>query len=352
MNNQTKICNTCKIEKNLTDFYFVKRRNSQRQPDYTCKICVKSKTKQWAEQNVDKKKKTQHEYYLKHKQKLIERSKKYKKERRLLKPKVINKTKYQIDKENNYKICNICNLKLTLDNFYLYIRNNNNYYYSCCKQCAGKKAFEWKQNNPEKYRARRENRNKDAENLKNRIKRQQNKEKYKQCDKRKYQKNKENILAKRREKYKNDKEFRERSNKQSLDYSKRPEIRAKNCKKLREKYKNDPNHKIKVNLRSRIRKVLKGINKSNSTMNLLGCSIKQFKSYLESKFLPGMTWENYSFRGWHIDHIIPCVAFNLTQEEEQRKCFHYTNLQPLWWYDNLSKNDKLPTGESCRKFLK
>jgi len=59
-----------------------------------------------------------------------------------------------------------------------------------------------------------------------------------------------------------------------------------------------------------------------------------------------MSWDNHGFKGWHIDHIIPCSAFDLTKVEEQKKCFHYTNLQPLWAKDNLSKGDKLTWLES------
>jgi len=50
-----------------------------------------------------------------------------------------------------------------------------------------------------------------------------------------------------------------------------------------------------------------------------------------------MSWDNYGYRGWHIDHIRPCASFDLTDPEQQRECFHYTNLQPLWWQDNLRK---------------
>jgi hypothetical protein len=72
-----------------------------------------------------------------------------------------------------------------------------------------------------------------------------------------------------------------------------------------------------------------------TTLELLGCNSEFFKEYLENNFLDGMTWENYG--EWHIDHMKPCAAFDLTNEDDQRKCFHYTNLQPLWALDNIIK---------------
>jgi len=54
-----------------------------------------------------------------------------------------------------------------------------------------------------------------------------------------------------------------------------------------------------------------------------------------------MTWENYGKNGWHVDHIIPISFFNMEDATEQRMCFHYTNLQPLWWKENLEKSNKL-----------
>jgi len=81
--------------------------------------------------------------------------------------------------------------------------------------------------------------------------------------------------------------------------------------------------------------------KSDTFANLLGCTLEFFISHIESKFKKDMTWENKGVFGWHIDHIIPCASFDLTKPSEQKKCFHYTNLQPLWAYDNLSKGSKL-----------
>lgn len=79
-------------------------------------------------------------------------------------------------------------------------------------------------------------------------------------------------------------------------------------------------------------------NKKTSTVELLGCTIKFAREYLEAKFKPDMSWENHG--DWHIDHIKPCSSFDLKSEIEQKMCFHYTNLQPLWAKENLSKSNK------------
>ena len=102
----------------------------------------------------------------------------------------------------------------------------------------------------------------------------------------------------------------------------------------------DPEFKLVKTLRSRLGNAIKRKNstKNNTTIELLGCSISFLKGFLEEKFKEGMTWENHG--DWHIDHIKPCASFNLLHEEEQKKCFHYTNLQPLWALENLSKGYK------------
>lgn len=106
----------------------------------------------------------------------------------------------------------------------------------------------------------------------------------------------------------------------------------------KEKRKSDINFKIRHYLSARIYKGLKGYSKSESTMKLLGCSIDFLKQHLKSKFTKGMSFSNYG--KWHIDHIKPCASFDLSKPEEQRKCFHYINLQPLWAKDNLIKGAK------------
>jgi len=109
----------------------------------------------------------------------------------------------------------------------------------------------------------------------------------------------------------------------------------------RNKRKTDIQYKLKTNLRTRLRITLKNNYKSGSAVRDLGCSIESFKSYLESKFQSGMSWDNYGLYGWHIDHIKPLSSFDLTDRKQLLEACHYTNLQPLWAKDNLSKSDKI-----------
>jgi len=110
----------------------------------------------------------------------------------------------------------------------------------------------------------------------------------------------------------------------------------------RERLKKDPLYRLSRVLRSRIHKALKNETKETSSTDLLGCSTKHARQHLESQFTKGMTWKNHGVRGWHIDHIIPCDSFDLSDINQKKQCFHYTNLQPLWHKENLSKGDKLP----------
>lgn len=107
----------------------------------------------------------------------------------------------------------------------------------------------------------------------------------------------------------------------------------------------DPVYKIRHSIRRRILYALSGCYKSAKTLELLGCSAKECKKYLEDKFEQmfgfKFDWSWHNHKQYHIDHIIPCAAFNLLDPEAQRKCFHYTNLQLLPAHENLVKNSKL-----------
>jgi hypothetical protein len=153
--------------------------------------------------------------------------------------------------------------------------------------------------------------------------RKANPEKALESECRKYAKHKEAILAR-------NKEYRQR-NKDAINAQKREYI-----KKRRQEH---APYAIQMRLRARFAVAVnrKRLSKKSSMYSIVGCSWEELKAYLESKFLPGMSWDNRSL--WEIDHIIPCATAKT--EEETEKLFHFSNLQPLWRSDNLKKGAKL-----------
>ena len=124
------------------------------------------------------------------------------------------------------------------------------------------------------------------------------------------------------------------------------QYRVKNKEKINQKNlirrKEDIQFKLSSTIRTRILRAIKEqySKKAYKSMELLGCSIAFARQHIEDQFTIGMTWDNHSLYGWHIDHIKPCASFDLTDPEQQKQCFNYTNLQPLWAEDNLSKGAK------------
>ncbi len=114
----------------------------------------------------------------------------------------------------------------------------------------------------------------------------------------------------------------------------RAKIRAANKRML-----STPHLRIKFYLRKRLRNLLKGQTSPCRTADLTGCTFHKLKRHLEAQFRDGMTWANHGRNGWHIDHIIACSRFNLTDIAEAQRCFHYTNLRPMWASENISKGD-------------
>ncbi len=127
---------------------------------------------------------------------------------------------------------------------------------------------------------------------------------------------------------------KECSNKKSRERHKNtPGLYAKESRQRRLNIKN----RIRMNLGTRLWQVVS--KKHGNTMELTGCTTELLMTYIESKFTDGMNWENYG--KWHIDHIVPCASFDLENPEEQKKCFHWSNLQPLWAEDNIRKGSRL-----------
>lgn len=109
----------------------------------------------------------------------------------------------------------------------------------------------------------------------------------------------------------------------------------RNREKIRTK--TEPLFRLKKNYRNRLYDYYRGTNRSKRSEEIVGLSWIEFKIYIENKFLSGMTWDNYG--EWHIDHIIPlCSASN---GDDLEKLFHYSNCQPLWKKDNISKGGKI-----------
>lgn len=149
---------------------------------------------------------------------------------------------------------------------------------------------------------------------------------------------------------------RDIENKRYRDYYKKNKEKINSSKKeyfkiyYREKHRNHVGYRIKQNVSRRIRNALENGKKNKRTEELLGCSIEFLKKHLESRFTSEMSWENYGkwkvgeSMKWNIDHIKPCAKFDLTDPEQQKICFHWSNLQPLWELDNCLKNDNYICG--------
>ena len=180
--------------------------------------------------------------------------------------------------------------------------------------------------------------------------RQENKEKFAAKDREYRQNNKEKITAYKREYRQNNKEkitaynreYRQNNKEKGVAYNReyRQEHREDRNARERKRRKNDPEYNLICRLRCRMGKAVKraGLdNKCDSSSELLGISYQGLKEWLEDQFTEGMTWENRS--DWHVDHRVPCDAFDMTVETNQRICFWYKNLQPLWANDNLQKSN-------------
>ena len=119
--------------------------------------------------------------------------------------------------------------------------------------------------------------------------------------------------------------------------------RVKINKYNNKRYHSNIQHKFRITLRNRLGKIIRdnNVDKTNSALELVGCDLKFLIRFLEDQFQEGMSWDNWSRDGWHLDHIIPLDAFDLTDIEEQKKALHYTNLQPLWAEENLKKGNRI-----------
>lgn len=93
-------------------------------------------------------------------------------------------------------------------------------------------------------------------------------------------------------------------------------------------------------LRRRFEKSVGFSRSSAFVIRLTGIPLEGLFTHISSQFKSGMSWENYGPVTWHIDHIKPCCQFDLTDPKQQAECFHFTNLQPLWAKENLTKGGR------------
>jgi len=216
------------------------------------------------------------------------------------------------------------------------------------RKVGSQKIRAWRSKNKEIYNAARRKRY--AEDEEHRAKekiratkyRQNNAENEKNRGRRYRLQNRELVNLKRRLWCSKNKDkvaaYNKAENRKKYKYKNR-EYSAKSYKKK----KSNPQFIVVNRLRARLYAALKPnrSRKTASTLSLCGCTPHELMAHLQSQFKEGMHWNNYG--KWHIDHIRPCASFDLTDPEQQRQCFHYTNLQPLWARENIQKGARLIT---------
>jgi hypothetical protein len=311
---KNKVCTRCKTEYPSTPEYFVRSKCTRDGLLSWCKKCKRNSDKKYHQKNLTKIKKQRAEWRKNNKEITKIRDKKYSEKMKNRRPEDILAPKN--------KKCPLCK-KIKASNEFYKDSVSKCGLTSLCKKCCNAKNHDGYQKHKEKRKEYGRQYNID------------NKEEIAKRAKRYYKNNKEQIAEyKRQWQQKNSKQISKRLKRWQRDNKEHVNDYARNRRK------NDLNYRILCNLRSRLSTVIKsqGSKKSHRTMELAGCSIDELKNHIQSQFIDGMSWDNYGRKGWHIDHIVPCAMFDLRKPEEQLKCFHYTNLQPLWWPDNCHKN--------------
>jgi len=220
------------------------------------------------------------------------------------------------------KECSMCKTLLSLGNFRQYNSRGKLYYKNQCRQCEKEYNITWKIKN--------------KEHLKNYSK----SDKIKMYRKEYYKQNKHKILLQQKERFEKNPSIRyqyylDNKDKYIAHSKKRSKFKSKEIYKKR---KQNPLFSIINNLRSRMSHLIKRNNfiKNQKFFEYLGCSLSDFKLYLEAQFDENMSWDNYGSY-WHIDHIKPISL--AVCKDELYKLNHYLNLQPLKAIDNRKKGN-------------
>lgn len=115
--------------------------------------------------------------------------------------------------------------------------------------------------------------------------------------------------------------------------------------RVRARKERDPAFKLLCLLRSRLASAIKGNLKAARTIALVGIDVENLMVWIELQFDKGMSWENHG--EWELDHVRPCCSFDFSDPQEQRACFHYSNLQPLWKAANRAKGGRYASSDTC-----
>jgi hypothetical protein len=196
---------------------------------------------------------------------------------------------------------------------------------SVCKKCRGKMGKDYRASRPDKEKERHQKYRAshiDEMKAKESAYKQSHKEEIRISSHSRYEKQKDVLSAKQKQDRKDNPEKYRQIEKRRRDNA-------------------SVNQTIAIKLRGRFNKALEGNFKSGSAIDDLGCSLDEFKVFIEKLWWPGMNWENQSRHGWHFDHIIPLFSFNLEDSEQVKIVLNYTNYQPLWADDNESKKHRL-----------
>lgn len=193
-----------------------------------------------------------------------------------------------------------------------------------CKECRKSHSVKWRDNQSE-HIAKAGKNHRDANKTKEKIRHDI------------YQKSHKKELAQKTRRWREKNSVACKEQRAAWYSANRIRINAARQKKRKENIQ----YRLKDSIRQRLYLAVRFTKKAGSAVKDLGCPVEHLKAHLEQQFLDGMTWDNWSVHGWHIDHKRPLSAFDLTDVEQFRQAVHYTNLQPLWAHDNISKSNKL-----------
>ena len=208
------------------------------------------------------------------------------------------------------KTCSKCKVEQPLDSFYKFKGAKDGLSHQC-KLC--KRAYD-----KDRYHEIGESR---ANQMK--LWRIANKEHLAEYSKHYYQANKTSFAAYKKQYYQTNKEY-------FAEYGKQY---------MKKRRASDPVFRMVENMRSHMYKILNGTSKHAPTLELLGCTPEHYRHHIEAQFTEGMTFENYG--EWHQDHIQAVSNFDLSDPEQQKICWHYTNMQPMWAIPNIRKGNKV-----------